>query len=327
MSSATPAEAASAEATSPGAGPVVCLGPYIVDVLARPVIEIPAGQGGAAVEEIRVTAAGTGGGTAVDLAQLGVPTLAMGCVGDDELADLLLLLLERHHVDASLLRRASEHQTSATVLPIRPNGDRPALHCRGAYPTFRLTDGDREALTGCRLLHIGGPERFVHLDALVEAATLAKGAEATVTLDLLASNPEDNPEPVMALLPLVDLFCPNDEQLQRLTGEENLLDAAVQVRERGVSTIVVTCGADGAWVLDDDGWWPVPAFQTDVIDTTGCGDAVSAGIIDGLGRGLDTEGFVERGLAAAALVAERLGSDGSLTPDRVDAALLRPRLG
>ncbi len=50
---------------------VVCLGAHILDVLGRPVPDIPPGQGRRVLDEIRITAAGTAGGTAVDLAKLG----------------------------------------------------------------------------------------------------------------------------------------------------------------------------------------------------------------------------------------------------------------
>ena len=49
----------------------IAMGVHVADVLARPVEEIPAGQGGALVEEIRITAAGSAGGTALTLAKLG----------------------------------------------------------------------------------------------------------------------------------------------------------------------------------------------------------------------------------------------------------------
>ena len=57
---------------------VVCVGPHIVDVLVRPVTTIPPGQGGALVEQLRITAAGTAAGTAVDLAKLGARVTSVG---------------------------------------------------------------------------------------------------------------------------------------------------------------------------------------------------------------------------------------------------------
>ncbi len=99
---------------------VVTLGVHVVDVLVRPVEQIPEGQGGALVEEIRITPAGPAGGTAVTLAKLGASVRSAGAIGLDALGDVLVDLLGRFRVDASLLVRRDGVQTSASVLPIRP---------------------------------------------------------------------------------------------------------------------------------------------------------------------------------------------------------------
>jgi hypothetical protein len=72
----------------------------------------------------------------------------------------------------------------------------------------------------------------------------------------------------------------------------------------------------------------LPAFEVEVKDTTGCGDAYSAGFIAGLANGFD---FVESGklaTAAAGLVATGLGSDAGIDSfaDTVEATrTLRPK--
>ena len=70
---------------------VSVIGLYILDVLGRPVTRIPDRGNVDFIEEIRLTVAGTAGGTVVDTAKLGLKSLAVGAVGDDEKADWVLL--------------------------------------------------------------------------------------------------------------------------------------------------------------------------------------------------------------------------------------------
>jgi sugar/nucleoside kinase (ribokinase family) len=83
--------------------------------------------------------------------------------------------------------------------------------------------------------------------------------------------------------------------------------------DRGVGCVAPTRGAQGAIVVardsDSDGAEVVPAHQVDVVDTTGCGDAFSAGFLRGLSLGRSRREAAALGCATAALVAQGLGSD------------------
>ena len=107
---------------------VVSLGVHLVDVLGRPVSEIPPGQNLAILNEIRMTVAGTAAGASVDMAKLGLEVIAMGAIGNDEIGEFLLGVMQRYGIDTEHIKRKAETQTSSTMLPIRPNGERPALH-------------------------------------------------------------------------------------------------------------------------------------------------------------------------------------------------------
>src|SRR5207245_5546719 len=83
----------------------IAMGVHVLDVLVRPVEAIPEGQGGQLVEEIRITPAGSAGGTAVTLAKLGANVRSAGAIGTDALGDVVLELLGRFEVQSSLLAR------------------------------------------------------------------------------------------------------------------------------------------------------------------------------------------------------------------------------
>ena len=107
----------------------------------------------------------------------------------------------------------------------------------------------------------------------------------------------------------LDYLLPNDEQVLGLTGADDLVAGCRALCERGVGCVAATCGAEGAVVVDPGGERAVPAFAVDVVDTTGCGDAFSAGFLRGLALGRDRAAAALLGCACAGLVATGLGSD------------------
>jgi sugar/nucleoside kinase (ribokinase family) len=300
---------------------VIAMGVHVLDVLARPVVEIPEGQGGQLVDEIRATAAGTAGGTALTLAKLGARTRSAGAIGTDALGDLLLSLLQQRGIDTTMLVRRPDAQTSASVLPIRPNGERPAFHVAGANATYGPADVDDAAVAAADHLHLGGPE-FLGGEAAAEILGAARAAGVATSADLLAPGEPGVLEWISAALPHLDMLLPNEEQLLGLTGESDLVAAARALIARGVGVVAVTRGADGALVVDAAAAVAVPAFAIEPVDTTGCGDAFSAGFIVGRCLGRAPRDAALLGCAAAALVARGLGSDhGEFTLADADALI------
>jgi sugar/nucleoside kinase (ribokinase family) len=287
---------------------VIALGVHVLDVLVRPVEEIPEGQGGALVEQIRATAAGTAGGTALTLAKLGARTRSAGAIGEDPLGDLLVDLLQRGGVETDLLRRRADVQTSASVLPIRPTGERPAFHVIGANATYGSADAPTEDIAAADWLHFGAPE-FMGGEEAAKVLSAARDSGTRTSADVLADGDPGLLEWIAPALEHVDVLLPNDDQVLGFTGESDLEKGCRALVERGVGMVAATCGAEGALLVDADGTTRVPAFEVDVVDTTGCGDAFSAGFIVGRGLGRSPEEAARLGCAAAGLVAGGLGSD------------------
>jgi sugar/nucleoside kinase (ribokinase family) len=304
---------------------VVAMGVHVLDVLARPVDEIPEGQGGQLVDEIRVTAAGSAGGTALVLAKLGAEVRSAGAVGADVLGEMLVFLLRRAGVDPSLLVTREDVQTSASVLPIRPNGDRPAFHVIGANGAYGAADAPLEAIAEATNLHLGGPE-FMGGEDAAKVLAHARAGGATTSADVLAPGDPGLLEWIGPALPELDYLLPNEEQVLGFTGASDLESGCRALVERGVGCVAATRGAHGALVVDAGGAVAVPAFQVDVVDTTGCGDAFSAGFLRALAAGSDRAEAARMGCATAGLVAEGLGSDhGDFTFADVQRMCAAPR--
>jgi len=293
---------------------VSVIGLYILDVLGRPVTRIPDRGNVDFIEEIRLTVAGTAGGTVVDTAKLGLKSLAVGAVGDDEKADWVLMTLQKHGVDISAMQRLSGVPTSATILNVRPNGDRPALHVRGASDHFDVPPAMYDAVFDAPIIHLGGTGFLRRLDGPASVTLLreAKARGRTVTFDLIAANAE-TAAIVKPLLPFIDYFMPSIEEARDMSGQSTPGDCARFYLDHGAMACVFTLGSEGAFYAHKDGTrLASPAYDITVVDTTGCGDAFDAGFITALHHRMDVETSLRFAQASAGLVASGLGSDAGI---------------
>lgn len=114
---------------------------------------------------------------------------------------------------------------------------------------------------------------------------------------------------IAGALPHTDYLLPNDEQVLGLTGAEDLVTGSRALIEAGVGCVAVTQGRKGAIVVTADEVIEVPAFKIDVVDTTGCGDAFSAGFVMASTNGASLTDAARLGCATAAQVAQGLSTD------------------
>lgn len=286
---------------------VSVVGVHVLDTHVIGVESIPEGSDGQLVETIRMSAAGTAGGTGLVLARLGADVASYGAVGDDMTAVTLMALLAEEGVDVAGLVRKEEHQTSASVIPVRPSGERPAWHCIGANGAFTLDDLDAAAHLADHV-HLGGPE-FLGGEAAGRLLAAARTAGATTSLDVLAPGDPDMLAWIADALPHTDYLLPNDEQVLGFTGASDLAEGARALVAAGAGCVAVTQGARGALVVTAEEVHEVPAYVVDVVDTTGCGDAFSAGFLRGRSLGRSLADSARLGCATAAQVASGLGTD------------------
>jgi sugar/nucleoside kinase (ribokinase family) len=294
---------------------VACLGVHIVDILARPIASPPLAGGRHMVDEVRITAAGTAAGTSVDLAKLGIETVVLGAIGDDELGELLVQTLNRHGVDTTRLVRKQDDRTSVSILLIGDDGERQVVvRLPGANSHLSLDDVDFDAIAEADLLHVGGVDvlgKFAGAP-LLEVMAFARSRGVPTSLDVLGPCDERIAERLAAALRDADYFLPNADQLTGMTGCSEPAEAAAALRRLGVGCVVATLGADGSLVSSDRGEAFLPAFDVPVVDTTGCGDAFAAGFIVGVLSGRDEQSAAWLGTAAAAQVVQGLGSDAGI---------------
>ena len=294
---------------------IVSMGVHILDVLGRHVLEVPPGQGIALIDEIRITAAGTSAGTSVDLAKLGCKVTAVGAVGNDEMGNILIGILNRHGVNTKYIVRKDGVQTSGTILPIRPNGERPALHVMGSNASFCFDDVPVDLIAKADFVHVGGFYLMPKFDGpdTVKTLKLAKSSGAITTMDILGVKQEKMAEKIAPCMPYLDYFMPNLEEAGMITGLSDPDEMCRYFLSAGAKNVILKMGERGSLILSSNGERiRVPAFKVKLVDTTGCGDAWSAGFIAGLSLNMSISKAAQLGSACGSLVASGLGSDAGI---------------
>lgn len=294
---------------------VITTGLHIADILGRPVTGIPEGQGLALLDEIRMTIAGTCAATAMDLARLGIGVSTFGVVGDDSIGLWLTRALSDEGVNTDGLRVDKSVPTSATMLPIRPNGERPALHVIGANAKILPSDIKWDDAPTASHFHLGGSLLLEGIDGAGTALLLKEASDRgmTTSMDIIGVPGEDYDSLFGEAYAFLDYLLVNDDDVMLLAGADSVEAAIDAMLDKGVGACVITAGADGAVYKDASGQaFRKPSHQIEVVDTTGCGDAFSAGFIAGVVLGKSMEEAVEMGAASGSAVARALGSDAGV---------------
>lgn len=300
------------------------VGLTILDIAGRPVDAIPDGGGIAFIEEIRMNAAGTAAGAVINAAKLGLSCATTACVGEDEKGDFIVASYQRLGIDCSHISRSKTMATSATILPIRPNGERPALHCRGASDELFVNEDQFDAVCNARFLHHGGTGFLAAMDKGQSAKLLAHAKQKglTTTFDLIGPN-ADTLNTLRELLPHVDYFMPSMEEAEFLSGLSDPSAIATFFMELGAGSCVFKWGEKGSYIKTPERQFRLPAYKVNVSDTTGCGDSYCGGFIAGLAMDYDLEQACQLGTATSALVASGLGSDACVVDLEHTLAFMR----
>ncbi|SMX37939.1 carbohydrate kinase family protein [Maliponia aquimaris] len=291
------------------------VGFHTFDALCRPVTQIPPNGDTYFVEDFALAISGAAGAAAVVAAKHGLKVQAVGGLGNDLMGDWVLRRYADFGVDTEMMQRCPDFMTSSSIVTTRPDGQRPALHKRGATAGFYVGDDQVDRVLDTKIFHIGGVGLMDAMDNGRNAELLEEAQKRgiTTTLDVFASKAEDL-KLLRPLLAHTDFFMPSEEEAMALSGLSDFEDVCQFLLDQGVGAVVMTLGAEGAMYRDRQGRkFDIPAFQIDVVCTCGCGDAFNAGFATGLHLGRSLEDCIRLGQASSAQNAMGLGSQAVVT--------------
>jgi sugar/nucleoside kinase (ribokinase family) len=286
---------------------IVVLGDVMVDVVVR--LSEPLARGSDAPAEIRFHGGGSAANTAAWLAAAGAEPVLVGVVGDDERGREARAGLVAAGVDARLVVDP-EFPTGTCLVLVGPDGERTMAPDAGANDALLPGDLVPELLGEGGHLHVSGYSllRAGSRGAAIDAVGRAARAGMTVSVDPSSS----------ALLSAefldwadgADLLLPNASEAHALTGASDPERAARALAER-FGEVVVTLGPGGALWTDGDAVLRAAAAPvSEVVDSTGAGDAFAAGLLAARVAGMSTA----EALAAGCRLAARAVTQGGARP-------------
>lgn len=306
----------------------LCCGIIVADFVCAPVPRVPQAGGLVMTDAISLAIGGCASNVAVDLARLGRKAVVVGRVGNDMPGRFVRDELAAAGVETTHLVE-SAGQTSSTLVINVQNEDRRFIHAFGANGLFDGSEIAPALVGSAKVLYLGGFCLMPRLAAarVAELFRLAREAHVPTVLDVVIPDPQNGREPLAAVLPWTDVFLPNVDEGRQLTGLTDPLEQARAFRAAGAGTVVVTCGGDGAVLVNADETLRAGRFAVEFVDGTGSGDAFAAGYISGLIDGLPAARCLEIGSALGASCVRRAGATtGVFTRAELEAFLSRHRL-
>jgi sugar/nucleoside kinase (ribokinase family) len=221
---------------------------------------------------------------ACQCAKLGLKTTGVGSIGLDSMGVFMLDCLSESGVDISHIRKTPDN-TGLTLCLNKDGGDRSILTYMGAMDTVKQI-WIEELLPKARHLHICSYYLLKSLQSSYpDILKAAKALGMTISLDTNWDPDEIWDGGIRDVLPYVDIFLPNENELMYVTGRDNVQDALRYAGEI-VPTIAVKCGGDGAYAYCKGEIHKCKAMDVQVVDTVGAGDSFNGGFIYGFLSGL-----------------------------------------
>ncbi|OEG62137.1 MAG: fructokinase [Halanaerobium sp. MDAL1] len=238
--------------------------------------------------DFRKNPGGAPANVAVALSRLGIDVSFVGKVGDDVLGNFLAKKLEAEKVNIDNLILTNEAKTAITFVTLDEEGDRSFdFYIDPSADRFlRADEIEAELFEENKIYHFGS---ISLIDEPARSATkqgieLARQNEMLISYDpnlreMLWDSLPKAKEIILSVMDEVDIVKVSEEELEFLTGEEDIKKGAEKLKaEYKIPILFITCGSKGAYYfLNDLGF--VEAFEVDAVDTTGAGDAFMSGVL------------------------------------------------
>lgn len=273
-------------------------------------------------KKLSYSAGGKGANQAYAAGRLGGDVTMLGCTGDDAFGEQLRLSLQSAGVHTEHIFKDSKNPTGTAVICVNEKGDNSIIVAAGANSACDLT-----LIESSKKLFSQNDYAVFQLEtpvkAVYRAIETAKEFGCTIVLNP-APAPDFIPDEVLSCL---DYITPNETELLKLTGQsentiENMIKGAYMLMDKGVKNVIVTLGAKGVLLVNDQNEAIYPTRKVEAVDTTAAGDCFNGAFVTGLAEGMPLESAIRFANTASSIAVTRKGAQASIpSREEVDSLL------
>jgi len=261
--------------------------------------------------EFSLIPGGKGANQAVAAARLGGDVCFITQLGTDVFGNQNMENFKKEGIDTSFIYQNSNEPSGVALITVDKSGENTIIVAPGANHTLSVAEISA-ASNAFQQADIVLVQLEVPLPVVVEACQKAYGLGKRVIL-----NPAPATELPESLFPLLYLIAPNETEAEFLTGikvigEASAYQAASILRNMGFHRIIITMGANGAFLFTDTFQGLIPTSKVEVIDTTAAGDTFCGALAVALGKGKSILEAIEFALKAATHSVQRFGAQTSI---------------
>jgi len=257
-------------------------------------------------EFIDTTFGGSAHNVAFGLAVLGRKTGIIGCVGEDEFGKSVLTELEQAGVNTDGIQFFNK-PTGKSIVLMGEDNERSIIIYRGANDFIDEKKVSQEYINLFRCFVFTSVMGEKSLAALDKAVKIANRGGLITIANPSTSMIRKNKKQLLQLLSKCRIAIMNEEEAQSLT-EKKMPKSLEAIKNLGPDTVVVTQGSKGCMAMHGSHVYQQKSFKTKVVDTTGAGDAFTAGFIHSMLRKDSMEYALKFASACASLNIKNIGA-------------------